>query len=973
LKTFLEEIAEDIVHKFGAEMKGIELIFPNKRTDFHFKRSLGKAAGKTIWAPKAYTIQKWVGGLTGLTIPDKLSLLFELFHVFKRFDQQFSYDFDSFYKLGEIILHDFNEIDNYLVDAKQIFTNIKNLHEIDEKYGGLSEEQVKIINEYWMNFSPEKKSREKEQFLLLWNILPEVYQRFSKLLLSKKIAYEGLVYKQLTQIISNGTLIDSENIKLFIGFNALNQAQKKLFKYLKTNGKALFYWDNDSYYHHNKIQEAGDFLRKNYEILSEDENSVPGNFKSFQKTITRIGIPGKIGQAMAIPQILKNLCNNSERLPNPEKTVVVLPDENMLFPVLNSIPAFIEKLNITMGYPLKNTSLYSLLIYFIKVQQAINQENVKSIRIYHKDVLAIINHSFIRSRYVKIVESLNFEITQKQMVYVNNKILLSSGNKMFEELFTPVSTGKPEDSAAKILNILFILFTQGSDRQKSENLIEFEYIYHTYIAVKRLHEVFRKESERTAMSFNIAFQFIKQVLGTVSIPFESESTDGLQIMGLIETRNLDFENIILLNANEGILPKLSRPSSLISESMRHAFELPVLKYQDSIFAYFFYRLLQRAKNIYILYDNLGSSSRSGELSRFVYQLELESGFEVNKLQLVQNVHLMGNMPVIINKTKPVLDKLHKYLIKDGSSEKQLTASSIDKYLNCTFQFYLRYIAGIKEPEKVEEEFSPVEMGLIIHSAMELLYKHIMDKKGGNKIEKTDFIQIREQIEPMLVTAFQQYLNLGPHDDFEFTGNLLIIKEVILKYLNNILDYDQTRTPFEIMQLEDAQAFYSSIEVQIEGNTQQVGIRGIIDRIDKKENEIYVIDYKTGKAEKEFSGTDELFKPESLTRKKAIAQILLYGRLVQDSGKYANPLLTPYIYDIRKMYHKAFNPAIFLKTPNERIQVRMNLTNEMIDGYIGTLSEKIGELFNSDIPFKQTEIAENCSYCPYKAICGKDGE
>jgi RecB family exonuclease len=973
LKSFLQETAEDIVNKFGKDLNGIELIFPNKRTDFHFKRSLGQALEKTSWSPKTFTIQRFAGILTNLTNLDKISLLFELYHTFKEVDKQFNYDFDSFYKLGEIILHDFNEIDNYLVDASQIFTNIRDIHEIDAKYDTLSEEQIKIIRQYWQNFSPEKKSKEKEQFLKLWNILLDVYSNLKNRLLSKKLGYEGLIYKELANKISSNQLKDSDNIKIFIGFNALNQAQKKLFKYLKNNNKAVFYWDNDSYYHHNKIQEAGDFLRKNYEILNEDPDSVPGNFKAINKSINLIGVPGNIGQAKAIPQLLKNLSNNEGKLMNPEKTVVVLPDENMLFPVLNSIPEFIEKLNITMGYPLKNTALYSLLIYIIRVQQTINQEDKKSIRIYHKDVMAILSHPLIKSRYQTIVEKLTTEITLKQMIYVSNKILLGKENKLFEEIFSPVLSGQPEDSASKILNILFLLFVREKEAIKTESKsFEDEYIYHTYIAIKRLYEVLKNEAGAVKMGFNVVLQFIKQVLNNISVPFESESTDGLQIMGLIETRNIDFENVILLNANEGILPKLNRPPSLISESMRYAFELPVLKYQDSIFAYFFYRLLQRAKNIYILYDNLGSSNRSGEVSRFVYQLELESGFKITKLQLIQNVKLIKSQFINIQKNKTIQEKLSMYFVENGVSKKQLTASSIDTYLNCHFQFYLRYIAGIKEPEQVEEEFSPVEMGIIIHSTMENLFKDLIQRKGQTLVEKADFKEIFQDIDAKLKQSFLNHLNIENSEDFEYTGNLLIIKEVIKKYLEYILKFDEKRAPFEIVHLEDSELYKLSLEIDFQDKKVFVGLKGIIDRIDKTKEGLFVIDYKTGKADKDYKILEDLTQEDSKLRKKAISQIFLYGLLINENPKFSGKNITPYIYDIRNMYKKSFDPSISYKIENEKISLQGHVFKDILEDYKERLKQVVQDIFNTNNCFEQTTIPDNCKYCSYKAICGKEG-
>jgi ATP-dependent helicase/DNAse subunit B len=406
--------------------------------------------------------------------------------------------------------------------------------------------------------------------------------------------------------------------------------------------------------------------------------------------------------------------------------------------------------------------------------------------------------------------------------------------------------------------------------------------------------------------------------------------------------------------------------------MRHAFDLPVLKYQDSIFAYFFYRLLQRAKNIVILYDNLGSSNRSGELSRFVYQLELESGFEITRLQFVQNVKLIGNYEINIIKSKPILDKLKQFVVENGESKKQLTASSLDTYMNCPFQFYLKYIAGIKEQEKVEEKFSPVEMGLIIHATMEYLLKTVIESKGSYTIDKQDFKQILDNIDSQIKNAFLNHLNIGNPDEFEYTGNLLIVKEVIKKYLTDILRYDEQRAPFEIIQLEGSESFKSDIEIEQQGKKIKIGIKGIIDRIDKIGNKLYVIDYKTGKADKEFSSIEELFNPESEKRKKAITQLMFYSVLVKENLKFSEYAIKPHIYDIRNMYKKSFDPAIKLKIDKERNELKDQLFNDIMIEYKCILSNLIQEIFNPDTCFSQTEIPENCKYCVYKPICGKEG-
>ncbi len=965
--SFLQETVEDIVKKFGDNLQNIEIIYPNKRTGFHLKNTVGEVVDKIMWSPRTYTIQRYISNLSQLQIVDKLSLLFELYKSFRTIDEDFAYDFDAFFKLGEIILHDFNEIDAYLVDARQIFTNIKNIHEIDQKYGSLEEEQIKIIKQYWINFSPEKKSREKEMFLKLWNLLIPVYEDFTANLLKKSIAYEGLAYRIAYNKLINNEITLNDNTKIFIGFNALNTAQKRILRYLKKQNKAIFYWDNDVYYHKNEIQEAGDFLRANYEILGESSKFIPNNFKTFDKNIELVGVQGKIGQAKIIPNLLKSWYNDEGKLENPENTVVVLPDENMLFPVLHSIPNSIQTLNVTMGFPIKNTSLYNLLQYVLKVQSAVN----KNINIYYPDVLSVLNHPMINAIYGEELKDITDTIISRNLSYVNYNLLIKTDFEILQTIFSPIISEKAEDLSVKILNLLFQLFTAKYDKEKNTQDIETEYIYHVYIAIKRLNDILQNEKNEIEFSFNIIFQLINNIINNIRIPFESESTDGLQIMGLIETRNLDFENVILLNANEGVLPSLNRPPSLISESIRHAFELPVLKYQDAIFAYFFYRLLQRSKNVKIVYDNLGSSSNSGELSRFLYQLELESGFKIEKRQLNFKLELPENKDIAIEKNDNILKRLNHFVETSNRANKYFTASSLNTYLNCPFQFYLKYIANIREPERIEEEFSQLEMGLIIHLVMENFYKQIIERKKSKTIEKSDLENVEEELEILLKQAFKQHLEIHQDNEFEYTGNLLIIKEIVLKFINYIINYDKKRTPFYIEQLEDAHSFKTSIEINANNKSFRVGIKGVIDRIDKDENTLNIIDYKTGLANKKFSDIDDLFLPISSKRRNAIFQVFLYYLLVKNKKSFQKYDLVPSIYDVKAMYLKSFDPNIKLSEKRKTFDLTSQDFANYIDIFLGRLKELIAEIFDKNIAFYQTEVAENCKFCSYKAICGKE--
>lgn len=970
MKTFLQETIEDIIQKFGDDLENIQIIFPNKRTGYFFQSVFAKTINKTVWSPKTFTIQSYIAKLSRIQKVDKIGLIFILYDSFKAIDPEFNMSFDAFFGLGELILNDFNEVDSYLVDVNQIFTNIKNIHEIDQKYGDLTEEQIAIIKQYWLNFSVEDMSREKEKFIELWNILPAVYKHFTNGLLGKNLAYEGLIYRTIADDVKNGSLKEEKEISLFVGFNALNTAQKKLFKFLKSKGKAYFYWDTDSYYQLNPIQEAGDFLRVNFEVLDEPKEKIPANFNTPGKKINLFGVPGNVGQAKVITHILKKFNNWEQIKDNPDKTVIVLTDESMLFPVLHSLPEEIETFNITMGYPLNDTALFSLIMYFLRIQQTMDKQTDGKSTFYYKEVLAILNHPYIYPAYQDTAQVLIDTINGQKLNYVGQDLLLRYKEKLYELIFTPVSDENQAGGLlTRLLNILFIVFNKLPKEKKGS--VEEEYIYQTYITVKRLNEVIEKHAQNVVLNKEITTQLLKQLLRSIRVPFESQSTDGMQIMGLIETRNIDFENVILLNANEGILPNLNRAPSLISESMRHAFGLPVLKYQDAIFAYFFYRLLQRAKNINIVYNNLSGTSLSGELSRFVQQVKLESGIEFHEYQLAQHLETASKHAIIIKKDDKVQALLSDYFVDGETTKKQLTATALDSYLSCSLKFYFRYLAKIKEADKVEEDFSPIDLGIIIHFVMESMYKSIIKKNNSALIQQKDIKTAYNLIEQFVTEAFKEYYGKSNSPDFKFTGNLLVIKEVIHKYIKTVLKVDEKQTPFEIIQLEEDYSFETTFSFNYNGAEKQVGLTGIIDRIDKKDGIYRLIDYKTGKAEKDFSDSIQLFQPLISRRKKAIFQLFIYGILFKKHREFEGKPSVPGIYDLRNMHKADFDASIYFGTSKNRTIINDHNFNSFIEDFEAHLSEKLTELFNPEIPFIQTEFEENCGYCPYKAICSKE--
>jgi len=975
MQPFLYEVAEDILIN-SPELTNYCIVFPNKRTSAFFKKYYVDIQKKSTWAPNIFTIDSILKKISGINTLDKNTLLIDLYTVSKEVfaESQNSeyfgyYTFDKFFSIGEIILNDFNDIDNYLIDAKDLFRNIKSIEEIDLYYNYLTEEQKHILREFWLSFSIEKTSDEKQKFLLLWEKLPEIYDRYSKFLLSKKATYGGLRNRYITKLINTNQLNTNHFSKyIFVGFNALNKAEKALFKHLDNNKKAIFYWDYDNYYINDIKQEAGFFMRDNLKDYSNHYQQNKDLIKNHKNEINVIGVPLQVGQAKIINSILSELKNKSDDYFN--DTAIILADEHLLFPVLHSLPNDIPAINITMGYPLKETTLYGLLIDYIQIQQNTASNKKSQTLFYYKDVIKILKHPEIWAISSTISELIIKDIEQKNRIYITTQYFFDYKNDLLNLIFTPVyTTENPVISLLNnMLNILFVIFNKiGNEAAKS---IENEYIYQVYVEIKKLKDLFDNNKSKVDFNLNISIKLLKQILLAIRIPFTGEHSDGLQVMGLMETRNLDFKNIILLNVNEGVLPDTARKPSFISDNLRIAFQLPVIKFQDSIFAYFFYRLLQRAENIYLIYNSIIGNSNA-EISRFVLQLELESGLKIEKKQFKQKLTPFLNKSISICKNEQILSYLSSYLTDTNLTKKHFSASALNTYLDCKLKFYFKYIALLKLKQEIEEEISPVTFGIILHYAIEKLYSDYLEKKQNKLIEQNDFVFLNTQVENYTEKAFKNYYQISDNSKFKFEGTNIIIKDVVETHLRNILQTDSKYAPFKIIDLEQKFGYNAHIEVNINQNLKYASLWGVFDRIDFKDELYRIIDYKTGSTEKIFNSIESLFNPLNNSRKTAVFQMLYYTFILTQKFENYKGKILPGIYDIRTMSGNNFNPNLFYKPDRDtNLEVDSKVIEELLPEFETFLSNLISEIFNIEIDFIQTENQNSCTYCDYKQICSR---
>lgn len=950
---FLKEIAAHLLESGRYNLNETCMVFPNKRARIYFSKYLGELTDKPIWAPKYMSVNELMEQLSGLVFADKISLVFELYKMYTEITES-KETFDLFYPYSETILADFDEIDKYLIDAADLFQNLTALKTLEGRFNYLSDEQVKAIQRFWNTFDPDNISKGQDTFLSIWKVLPDLYKRLRNSLESKGMAYEGMAYRIVADRIRNYETLPVFHYEkyLFVGFNALNACEEKLFRYLKQQNKAFFHYDYDTYYTNNTIHEAGFFIRQNLRNFPPELNTNNENLLKTGKHITFLPVSSNTGQAKAIPSIIKNLGVAADD--HTTHTAIVLPDEGILLPVLYSLPAQIETLNITMGYPAAESAAFSLIdsLYELLRNSRTNQQG--DILFYYQDILSLVNNPLLQDIYNEDTTGIRKEIENINLAYISAGQISSAkdGNIIFRNQDIT-------DNTSRYLVTVFefvIRNTLGNEKAKHPaGALQLEALYQVYTLVTRLHDsIVLTKTELAPATF---FKLVRKILRNHHIPFSGEPLAGLQVMGILETRTLDFENIIVLSMNEGIMPKVQQLSSFIPYSLRYGFGLPTAEHQDSIYAYYFYRLLQRAENIFLLYNSSSDGLRTGERSRFMHQLRYEFPVDVEEKNFIFNVSGIPVKKIQVAKTEHVHKILHeKYLQQD---KKVLTPSAINEFLDCTLKFYFHYITGLPQPDEVVDIVDQKLFGNLLHKSMKIIYEEL----GTNLIDHDNLKVLLSEsgkIQNAINRAFQEEVfnvNNG-NATGKIEGFNLVIKQILHKYMVQIIKYDTTIVPFEIIGLEN---HYSvNYPININGIQKEVAIGGIIDRIDRHDGLIRILDYKTGRTKDKFSDLETLFDNGTKDRNDAALQVLIYA-LVYDQLHPGNTII-PGLLFIRESHKEQFTYHIkYGRNP-------VNSFSELKPEFQNLLSVHLSRIFDERESFIQTENLKICEYCPYARIC-----
>ena len=860
--SFLEHVAKELLSKFGTDLSRVAVVFPNKRASLFLNDYLAHQAERPLWSPAYITISDLFRSHSRLQVADPILLVCELHKCFTRctgIDETL----DHFYGWGQLLLSDFDDLDKNMGPADRVFANLRDIHELDD-VSYLTDEQRKLIQRFFSNFSDDHNSELKQRFLRLWSHIGDIYHTFNEQLAAQGLAYEGSLYRQVAE---DETVSFEYDTYVFVGFNLLQQVEQTLFRRLEHEGKAIFYQDT--------------------------EEQPP-------RQLTFISAPTENIQARYVSQWL-----TPERIADGRRTAVVLCNEGLLQAVIHCLPDTVDKVNVTTGYPLLQTPVASLVSQLLNLQ--VNGFSART-------------QSF-RQRWLNIVARHPYAA------------LLSED----------YASAHLTDSSSLLHWLLDIVRTIKTDSD-----LQSESIFKMYTLLNRLSDL--TDSSILTVDVPTLQRLVLQVVQSTSIPFHGEPAEGIQVMGVLETRNLDFDHVLLLSCNEGNMPRGVNDTSFIPYAIRKAYGLTTIDYKVAIYQHYFHRLLQRAEDVTIVYNNATIDAQKGEMSRFMLQLMVERGdIEFRSLHAGQQPLL--RQPQSIDKTPAVLDILRRRFSKDHGG---ISPTAVSTYLRCQLRFFYRYVSNLQEPDDTDEDLIDNRLfGIIFHESARTLYDQFIGRQVTSVL-LDDLLKDEVTIERAVDTAISNTLGLHHLD-----GLQLINREVIIKYMRLLIETDRRLTPFTILGLEK--------RVDMPWGDTKVG--GIIDRLDcitdsvSGEERIRVIDYKTGARHlRPMPDIEAIFDPAQIpNHSDYYLQAFLYSHIVR---QHRTEAVSPALLFIQHAAAEGYDPTLVIgRDPVTDITVHS-------DRFISLLKEKTGEIFSPGLPFVPTDDRNRCRSCPYAALCGK---
>ncbi len=950
-------------------------VFPNRRAGLFFKQYLCNLNGnRPLLSPQCLSIGDLFSILAEVKVVDRTVLLFRLYKVYQQVRSKGAKEFEAekfedFIFWGEMLLRDFDEVDKYLVPADLLFRNVRDLKQIDEEFGELDEETLAIIRTFWSNVNPKygKDKDAKANFEQTWAILYEVYSTFRNALRKEGLAYEGMRQRMVVESLP---FEDTEVLKrrlpkhiVLVGITAINKAERTLLLWLKKEGLLECCWD----YASESIQNLS-FVKENLADFGNaltPEECNDGIVPTSQKLLKRISVPSGVGQANSAADILQQWAEQEAF-----HTAVVLPDEHLLYPMLYSLPNSYTEYNVTMGYSLMSTPVASLVEALIFLQRNISISQKGEMSFFYKAVLPILSHSFLLELEMEACAELSKEITRKSLFRVPQSML--AGSTLFRLIFRKESAISYLQSILQYFLKAFRPSEEEVDGLPEEGLAHDRYILNRECIIGYLQVIDQvarelKEADMEQMDDYSLFHLISRLAQGQSISFSGEPMKGLQIMGVLETRAIDFDRIVILSMNEGVVPAKASANSFIPHSLRQAFGLPTQTHKDSIFAYHFYRLIGRAREVVFLYDSRTDGMQTGEQSRYLLQLQYLYGAKMENDVPHDKIVKQANRPIAVQKDKDVLAQLERF---KAGGDRRLSATNLKTYISCPLQFYFAHVRGLDVADEMEEELADSAFGDILHRTLMEFYKRlegqiVLDDVLRKALDHPDFLL------QMVMQEYQRQFNCAPE-----TGYQLLICSLIDANVRSVLEHDREMTPFRYLAGESQCTICYPVNPSL-----SVNLKAVYDRLDIVPNPdhtstLRIVDYKTGDPRDKIKVKDieNIVGPDSTCSKEAF-QVLLYCLMLEYIGQKDRQAMHLYPVTSENVYQQVqpnlYFTRLFLNQDEENdtiVQQRFAECKQTVQEQVNLLIE---EIFNPEVAFAQTEKEKNCKYCKFLKICNKN--
>ena len=957
-RTFLEYVAEDMLAKWGTDMSRIVVVFPNKRAALFMNEYMARMAGKPMWSPAYTTISELFGKHSEYVVGDSIKLVCDLHKSFVKctgIDETL----DHFYGWGQLLLTDFDDIDKNMADADKIFCNLKDIHELDD-LSYLTDEQRELLKRFFANFSHDQETELKKRFLSLWSHFGDIYHDYNQRLRNQGIGYEGAIYRE---VATRKDIEFEYDTYIFVGFNLLQKVEQELFANLKKAGKAHFYWDFDTYYMPRNNSAYTNAAGKYIAMYLEDfPNELDVCSADIYQNMRR---PKDVSFVMASTENIQaryasQWLREEGRCLAGRKTAVVMCDEAILAPIIQSLPPEADKVNITSGFPLGMTPIASFVSLLLDTYTSGIAGKGTCYRAQYASKL--LRHAY--TRYISDkANDVYATIKEQHLVYPDQATLTMNGEDQgLALLFKTINIG----NVHLLHHVETIIKLIGVNAKDTEDAFLQESVFRMYTIINRLEQL--AANGDMDVDINTLRRLIKQLIAAATIPFHGEPVVGIQIMGVLETRNLDFKHLLLLSCNEGNMPKGVNDSSFIPYAIRKAHGLTTIDNKVAIYSYYFHRLLQRAEEITIVYNNTTDNGHTGEMSRFMLQMMVDGQQKIKHYNLLADNSPIAHKPKSVSKTGSIKEKL------DGM--KSLSPSAINRYIKCPLMFFYQYVASIKEPDCEDDVVDNRMFGNIFHKSAQLIYDDIMSHNNG-RIEKASiqkYLNTKGLLESIVDRAFNEELfkvknsMRSPY----YNGLHLINRKVLIEYLRQLLHSDQRTAPFEMLALEDA--VYTQIAFETEdNNVRKIRIGGIIDRLDRVTDArtgvstIRVVDYKTGiQATRKIKEIEEIFSDMNISQKHSdyYLQAILYSLIVDNSTKYnkQKDCVSPALLFVKQASKENYDPV--LEIDSQKIA---NVREYKVE-FEQHLKEVLHDIFNTNLPFTPTTDNTRCDKCAYRRIC-----